>query len=267
MLPNVPDIRPQQPLKQGTVHLAATLVMVRDCNPGIEVYMTERPGGIDFAELHVFPGGKVDAADDAWLQEQGSVLLGETEASANQQLGEYAALRYWVAAIRESFEECGVLYARDASGGWLSIAPEDSPRFTELREALIHNELTLSQLCERTGVTLDASGLAYFSHWLTPEVAPRRFDTRFFLARMLPNQATAAHHREVVSGSWVTPQAALEHADAGRWGLISPTRVSLESLLGYRSVDELWPVVQSAQHLPPLTAQLRKEGMCELRGS
>lgn len=260
-------MRPALPLHSNNIQLAATLVLVRDTAAGIEVYMTERPGGIDFADLHVFPGGKVAAADDEWLQDSGQRLLGQNGEAANAALGEAEALRYWVAAIRESFEECGVLYARDAAGDWLEISAAELPRFAEYREALIEQRMTLAQLCEATGAVLDASGLLYFSHWLTPESAPRRFDTRFFLARMLPGQATAEHHREVVSGAWVAPAEALANARTGRWQLISPTRVTLESLAPFASSAALWQAVRGNRHLPTLTTALRHEGMCELRGS
>ncbi|MFK7912784.1 MAG: hypothetical protein AB8B93_02620 [Pseudomonadales bacterium] len=254
-------------LRNNNVQLAATLVMVRDTEAGLEVYMTERPGGIDFADLHVFPGGKVAAADDDWLLESDQRLLGQNGSSADAALGEQQALRYWVAAIRESFEECGVLYARDANGRWLGIGARERARFSEYREALIEQRMTLSELCAATDTVLDASGLLYFSHWLTPEAAPRRFDTRFFLARMLPDQATAEHHREVVSGAWVAPRQALANAQEGQWQLISPTRITLESLLPFASSADLWQAVRANRHLPVLTDALRREGMCELRGS
>lgn len=259
-------MRAPQPLRNDNIQLAASLVMLRDSAAGIEVYMTERPGGIDFADLHVFPGGKVAAADDAWLSRPGAVLAGQDALGAEVALGERQGLRYWVAAIRESFEECGVLYARRADGQWLTISEAEAPRYSEYREALIDGSMTLDALCAAADVRLDASGLLYFSHWLTPASVPRRFDTRFFLARMLPGQATAEHHREVVSGAWVTAQQALQYAQDGVWQMISPTRITLESIAPFSHTAHLWQAVRGNRHLPVLTAQLRREGMSELRG-
>lgn len=248
------------PLKRQNIQLAATLVLVRDSARGLEVYMTRRPGGIDFANLHVFPGGKVAVADDSWLA-QGFAPAGVEAAQVDELLGERNALRYWLAAVRESFEECGVLYARRPGGSWLNIGTQEQPHFASLRQQLIDGELTLEGLCQEHGLQLDLGALAYFSHWLTPEVAPRRFDTRFFLARMLPQQQTLPHQSEVVSGHWVCPQDALDRAASRQWQLIAPTLITLESLARYADVDSLWTAVARREHLPPLTAALRAEGM------
>lgn len=248
--------------KRENIQLAATLVLVRDGSAGVEVYMTRRPGGIDFADLHVFPGGKVSAEDDDSLVNATVPLCGLAAADADRQLEEAQALRYWLAAVRESFEECGVLFARNAVGGWLSIAADERTDYVALRQALIDGRTSLSQLCAQRELTIDLSTVAYLSHWLTPATVPRRFDTRFFLARMLPEQQTVEHAEEVVSGHWVRPAAALAHADAGDWQLISPTRVTLESIAPYDSTDALWRAVAARAHMPPLTQALRDEGMC-----
>jgi 8-oxo-dGTP pyrophosphatase MutT (NUDIX family) len=248
--------------KRENIQLAATLVLVRDGAAGVEVYMTRRPGGIDFADLHVFPGGKVSAEDDDSLVNATVALRGLAAADADAQLDEAQALRYWLAAVRESFEECGVLFARNADGDWLSMAAEERADYVALRQALIDGQTSLAQLCAQRNLTIDLSSVGYLSHWLTPDSVARRFDTRFFLARMLPEQQTVEHADEVVSGHWVSPAAALAHADAGDWQLISPTRVTLASIAPYDTTEALWRAVSRREHMPLLTQALRDEGMC-----
>ena len=178
-----------QPLVRGNIRLAASVVLVRSGPEGPEVFMMKRPGGGDFPDLHVFPGGKVDEADFA-----PELVVGLDEAEADRLLGLAAGgLRYWVAAIRECFEECGVLLAyRDGAPiDWRDEG--EVARFHRYRQQLIDGELSLTDLCRREGLRLAADRVLYFSHWITPEQAPRRFDTRFFIAAMPPEQQTLAH--------------------------------------------------------------------------
>ncbi len=246
-----------QPIATGNIRLAATVVLLREAQPGFEIYMVERPGGAVFPDLHVFPGGKVDAPD--FVPEH---CLGLTPAAAEAKLGVPGALRYWVTAIRECFEECGVLLACRRNGEPIA---EQHQALAHYRQRCIDGELSMGELCEQEQLRMECGKVHYFSHWLTPEVAPKRFDTRFFVAQLPAKQATEAHESEVVSGEWVTPAAALEHAAQGRWQMISPTRVTLESLASYPTVGQLLAAVGAESHLPELTPNLRAEGMCDLR--
>jgi 8-oxo-dGTP pyrophosphatase MutT (NUDIX family) len=250
-----------QPLKRANIRLAASVMLLRDSAEGLEVFMLQRPGGVDFPDLHVFPGGKVDEQD---LLE--SRVSGCSEAAANRLLGLPAGgLRYWVTAIRECFEECGVLLAR-RGGGFVELTdPTEAARFEGYRQSLMDGELTMAEFCEREDLVLAADCLLYFSHWLTPEAAPRRFDTRFFVARMPVAQETMAHAWETAGDHWVTPSEALMAAAEGRWQMISPTLTTLESLSKCASVEEMFADVLAEKHLPELTAELRIQGMQSLR--
>ncbi len=250
-----------QPLERQNIRLAATVVLLRDAEAGLEVFMTQRPGGVDFPDLHVFPGGKVDEQDR--LEDR---VHGCPESRANRLLGLPAGgLRYWVAAIRECFEECGVLLAR-REGAFLTLRePGEVARFQAYRQALIDGGMTLSDLCRQEGLVLAADCLRYFSHWLTPESAPRRFDTRFFVARMPVLQDTVAHARETAGAHWVSPADALEAAGAGRWRMISPTTTTLRSLAAYPDVAAVFRAVAAETHLPELTDELHRQGMQTLR--
>jgi len=250
-----------QPLERQNIRLAATVVLMRDTDAGPEVFMLQRPGTGDFPDLHVFPGGKVDEQD--LLEDQ---VSGCTEATANRLLGLNAGgLRYWVTAIRECFEECGVLLAR-RGGEFVQVADAaEVARFDDYRHALIDGRMTMADLCQRESLVLAADCLLYHSHWLTPESAPRRFDTRFFVARMPMMQDTAAHAWETAGEHWVSPKAALEEAAEGRWQMISPTTTTLESLLPFGTVQAAFAAVADETHLPLLTEALSFQGMQSLR--
>jgi 8-oxo-dGTP pyrophosphatase MutT (NUDIX family) len=250
-----------QPLQRRNIRLAATVLLLQDTPEGPEVFMMKRPGGGDFPDLHVFPGGKVDQQD--LLEDQ---VSGCTEVRANELLGLKAgSLRYWVTAIRECFEEAGVLLAR-RDGRFLELQDQaEAARFDGYRHALIDGEMTMADLCNRESLVLAADCLLYFSHWLTPEMAPRRFDTRFFVARMPAEQETAAHAWETADDHWILPRLALEAAEAGRWRMISPTLTTLSSIADYGSVEEIFTAVAAETHLGELTDELHRQGMQSLR--
>lgn len=250
-----------QPIARANIRLAASVLLLRESSRGPEVFMQKRPGRGDFPDLHVFPGGKVD--EDDFLPE---FLDGLEEAHANRLLGlEGGAIRYWVTAIRECFEECGVLLAR-RGGRLLKLEGESEiARFDSYRHKLIDLEMSMEDLCRAEDLKLAADQLLYFSHWLTPDVVPRRFDTRFFLARMPESQETVAHHWETADSEWVVPERALEAAAAGDWQMIAPTLTSLKSIAGFDSVADIQRAVQTQTHLPKLTDELRRQGMQPIR--
>lgn len=250
-----------QPLQRQNIRLAATVLLLQDTREGPEVFMMKRPGSGDFPDLHVFPGGKVD--DQDLLEAQ---VSGCTETEANELLGLQAGgLRYWVAAIRECFEEAGVLLAR-RDNHFLSLKdPQEVERFESYRQALIDGEMTMADLCAREDLILAADCLLYFSHWLTPEAAPRRFDTRFFVARMPGGQDTQAHASETADDHWIRPQLALDEATEGRWQMISPTLISLAAIAEQKSAAAIFEGVSAEEHLPILDDELRRQGMQPLR--
>jgi 8-oxo-dGTP pyrophosphatase MutT (NUDIX family) len=250
-----------QPLQRGNIRLAATILLLRDSAGGPEVFMMQRPGGVDFPDLHVFPGGKVDEGDFV-----PDLLEGLTERVADASLGvEAGGLRYWVAAIRECFEECGVLLAyRD--GALIRWSSDDEiERFNGYRQQLIDAELTMLEVCRRERLRLAADRVHYFSHWLTPEVAPRRFDTRFFIAAMPANQQTIAHAWETADDEWVRPADALQAYEDGRWQMISPTLTTLGSIAGFADVAAILRAVTEDGDVTAVTDELRRQGMQPLR--
>lgn len=250
-----------QPISRDNIRLAATILLMRDTARGPEVFMLQRPRGVDFPDLHVFPGGKVDEED--FVPE---LVTDVDDAEASSMLGVRAGgLRYWVAAIRECFEECGVLLADRDGEPFAARSAREAARFDAHRHALITGELDFASLCRQEGLTIQGHRARYFSHWITPEVAPRRFDTRFFIAEMPAGQATEGHAWETADAEWIAPRAALEHFTAGRWQMIAPTLITLQSIVGYADVAALLAAVASGTHLPALTPELSHQGMHPLR--
>jgi len=248
------------------IQKAATLLLVRDTpnsesgsavdlpgDTGLQVYMLERPSRGAFPGLHVFTGGKVDASDEALLATMDWQGPSETEVAQLLNLDHAALpLSYYLAALRECYEESGVML------GTQSGAPLHADTVAELANTRLEE---FGGLAQRLGITLRLDQLHYFAHWITPEIAPRRFDTRFFVARMPAGQTATHAPGETVSGEWIAPRDALQRAQDGRWNLIMPTLTSLRSLLPYSCVDELFTGVACFEHLPEHTAYLQSEGM------
>ena len=236
------------------IQKAATLLLVRDLpGAGLQVFMLERPSRGAFPGLHVFTGGKVDATDETLLEsvdwqgpaaEDAAALLNLNPASV--------PLSYWLAAVRECYEEAGVML------GLQRGRAIDSSTVAELAATRLED---FGELCTRLDLTLGLGELYYFAHWVTPEMAPRRFDTRFFVARMPDGQVATHAPGETMSGEWITPAQALQRAEDDHWNLIMPTLTSLRSLLRYGSVDELLAGVARFEHLPAHNDYLLSEGM------
>ena len=245
--------QPGKPIRK-----AATVLVVRPADAGFEVFMVQRPGRGVFPNLHVFPGGKVDGAD-AGLSHLCRDL---SDAAASAALGlPSGGLRYWVTAIRECFEECGVLLAYRGDRLFEPGSEAERERFHGYRNALVAGRLTLPELARSEGLELATDRVSYFSHWITPESAPARFDTRFFVAAMPPGQRAAGHHEETAGGVWVRPATALGHYDAGRWQMIHPTLTTLGTVARYASVDALMAAVAAGAHLPEVDDALYEQGM------
>jgi 8-oxo-dGTP pyrophosphatase MutT (NUDIX family) len=217
------------PLMVAQPHPAATLVLVRDA-AGVEVLLSQRHQASRFAGGDfVCPGGKIESDDDpdnavAWCR-------GLTPEIAAHRLGlddSRAAVAYWIGAIREAFEEVGVLLAYGPDGGF--VRPTHS-RYDEYRRACQEDNRAFWGMVRSERLTLATDRLVYFAHWITPEESPVRFDTRFFAAEMPPGQAAIADDREIVAVRWLTPAAAVEARQRGEISLRFPTVTNL-ALLG-----------------------------------
>ena len=208
---------------------AATIALLRDAPGGPQVYLLRRVVGMVFGGMHVFPGGSVDPEDArssvAWAGPPPGVFA---EAFG---CDEPLARALVCAAVRETFEEAGVLLA----GGSPDDVLDDvsSSEWEAERVALERREQSLSDLLERRGLVLRADLLSPLAHWITPEVESKRFDTRFFVARMPQGQVCRDAGSEADSRLWVRPQEAL----AGGLGMLPPTAAVLTELAEAHDVE------------------------------
>jgi 8-oxo-dGTP pyrophosphatase MutT (NUDIX family) len=216
----------------------------------IEVFMLRRNLRSAFvAGAFVFPGGAVDADDR--LPPATELVHGIDAATADARLGvEHSGLGFWVAAIRESFEEAGVLLARDVATG-AGVAPGLVEALVPRRAAVAAGEQSFADLVRPHGLALDAGALRVFAHWITPEPAPRRYDTWFFVAPAPEGHAYEHDSDETVASEWVQPAAALERARRGELELIYPTFKSLQALARFPTVTALLDAVDDAWSDPP----------------
>jgi glyoxylase-like metal-dependent hydrolase (beta-lactamase superfamily II)/8-oxo-dGTP pyrophosphatase MutT (NUDIX family) len=214
---------------------SATLVVVRDAPGGIEVLLSRRADRGDHnSGAWVFPGGIVDAGDA--LAHEGRT--GVDEATANARLGLPAgALSYYIAAVRECFEESGLLFATDASGELVRLDDAAHAALRAWRGPLHRNERSMVELCREFGLTLALDRLVYLSHWLTPLGRAKRFDTRFFIAEAPPAQTAAFDGTEMVEQLWLRPADAL--ARAIELKLMTPTQTTLRLVGQYAAVSDL----------------------------
>lgn len=237
---------------------ASTVMLVRDAPSDIEVFMLQRTTSAVFASgMYVFPGGRVDDVDAA--AELDELCDGLTDAEASDLLRvPRGGLSYWVAAIRECFEEAGVLLARDARGDYISLSDTDAQsRFNQLRHEVHEGNLSLAELCRREKLRLAVDSIRYVSHWITPVGEKRRFDTRFFVAVVPSSQDPLHDDKETIASLWVTPTDALARAKRGELAMIPPTIANLEFLAPHHSSRD---AVEAAQRIgvpTPILPKLR----------
>jgi len=216
----------------ATARPAAVLVLARDLpGGGLSVFMVRRHTRIEFMpDVFVFPGGSVHPDDTALEAEPDRCLPIEDGPTA---LG--AGFR--VAAVRECFEEAGVLLGRRRTIDGDPVA-EDPQTFARYREALHNRTMSFSEVLHREDLALATNDLIYWAHWITPVIYPKRFDTHFFLTSMPPLQAAAHDIMESTDSLWVTPRAALEGNSRGTIPMADVTEHQLRVLSELSSVDE-----------------------------
>jgi 8-oxo-dGTP pyrophosphatase MutT (NUDIX family) len=241
---------------------AATVILVRDApdeqgEPGIEVCMLRRNLAAEFsAGAFVFPGGSVDAEDRG--PAAAALCRGRTDAEASAVLGvDSGGLAFWVAAVRECFEEAGVMLAGtpdDTSPDGYSPLDTRDPgvarRLAAHRRALNGGRAGLVQVCEQENLVLAADNVHYVSHWITPELSPRRYDTRFFITAAPPGQVAEHDSGETIATVWVRPQAALAASAGDEVDLLPPTMANLRNIESFRSTDEVMAWARQVTGVP-----------------
>lgn len=239
---------------------AATVLVLKDSNDGMEVLMVKRSSRPPFGDLFVFPGGKIDESDfnnkiEGFCEEM-------TDEEASTKLGlDSGGLAYWVACIRECFEEVGILLAKKRNGEDLDLDGVDKDKYQKYRDMLLSNEIDLYEICSEEDLILMPQQIAPFSHWITPEIETRRFDTRFFIAH-LPKYQTGEHDgSELTDSVWITPKEALIKSHSGEMPMIMPTIKNLEQCAQYDSGSKLLENQRNLTNddIPPILPKFFKE--------
>ena len=207
----------------ATPRLAATVMLLRDGDDGMEVFMIVRHHQSDFAGgALVFPGGRVDPEDYD--------LAADATVFPPQHAVDAAAAALRVAAVRETFEECGVLLARARGEAALVNAARLRDIEAAHRAAMTRGERTFGAILAAEKLVLAPETMVHFAHWITPERVPKRFDTHFFLAAAPSDQVALHDGAEAVDSLWIAPATALEDTKTGAYKLVFPTSMNLQKL-------------------------------------
>ncbi|MEN3354454.1 MAG: hypothetical protein V7640_2612 [Betaproteobacteria bacterium] len=240
---------------------AATVTLVRDTDVGVEVLMLQRNFQSGFMPgMFLFPGGALDPGDHAAAVQ--SRCAGLDDENASRALGtQGGGLAYWTAAIRESFEEAGVLLAYGDDGELVNPGKrEHVVRFEAYRRKLNNGEDILAEMLERERLRLAVDRLTYFSHWITPVTAPRRYDTRFFVAAAPEGQEALPDNVEAIHHVWVNPRTAIERHRDGKFKMRTPTIRTLEQFAAFSSVEALIAALRSQPVIPAILPRIGPKG-------
>ena len=226
---------------------SATIVVARESGAGPEVLLVLRRAGDAFGDSYAFPGGVVDHDEsNAHI-----VCAGRSAADADAILGIENALDYYSAAVRELFEETGVLLARNAESNWASSQPAGS----EERHAVDTGNLAWPAFLRRRGLCVASDALHYFAFWETPKIQPKRWQTRFFIAALPPGQVAEHDGREVTDCRWLRPEDAVALGRSRELEMPFPT---VRTLLELQSLD-------SVAALAIWSAQRHERGIVKIR--
>ncbi len=223
----MPAVQPIRP--------AATVIIVREAAFSFEIFMLRRTSKASFASgMYVFPGGRVDSDDH--LHKYDAHRTGPSDAQLSQRSALGPEWRgYWIAGIRESFEEAGLLLAYTGEGDLLSYDEANRDRFESYRHPLHSGKTDMIEICEQEGLSLAVDRIHFVNRFVTPLGRPRRFDTRFFLAEAPPGQTGGHDDKETVDSIWISPQEALARNAEKDFDLMNVTRIQLEMLARHES--------------------------------
>ena len=236
IIPHMSSVPTTEPV---TPRPAATLILVRECPGAPEVLLMERGAGARFMPgAYVFAGGGVDPLDSRPEAYALSPYLTDERASATLKVDQHG-LAYYVAAVREALEECGLLLAYEADDSIVRLSHWQEEQLHSLRNNLNRQHLNLPQLCRERGWRLALDQLHYFAHWITPPAATQRFDTRFFICRAPDHQTASLASAEMSTLIWRTAASALDQGDAGDITLVHATREMLKEIADFAHVETL----------------------------
>lgn len=258
----------QVPAASVPVQPAATVMLVRDEADGLEVFMLQRTLSAAFARgQYVFPGGKVDDADHGEAFEP--ICDGLDDATASARMGMASGGLAWlVAAVRECFEEAGVLLARRRDEDHVVRFGEATvaERFNTARHAIHDGDRSLVDLCADEDLLLLTDRIHLVDHWVTPMGERRRFDTRFFVAAAPEDQEPLHDDKETIASRWVRPADALDLWRGGELQMFPPTVAALEFLLPHDDVEAAVAAASAVGVPPVITPRIVLDGSGRIVG-
>ena len=212
---------------------AATVILMREAEEsGFEIFIVKRSSRSSFGSLYVFPGGKLDPEDterDLYAYCEG---MNDEEASARLGI-ENDGLSFWIACIRECFEETGVLLTNPSDS-----LIQEYEKLSSLRKQLNNKEISFKNICISESLRLGTNNIVPCAHWITPAIEPKRFDTRFFLAKVNAKQLASHDGFELTESFWIKPKDALVKLNEGKMNMILPTISNIEQLAEFSSAFE-----------------------------
>jgi 8-oxo-dGTP pyrophosphatase MutT (NUDIX family) len=216
------------------MHSAATVLLLREQPTGLEVLMMRRGSTLSFmAGMWVFPGGRVEPEDGsaaalARLLPAALERCAGLHSTQGEPIAADSAAGLYVAACREAFEEAGVLLAVTSCGEPCGL--DRVERLGALRGTVTANASAFVTMLEQEDLRLDIAPLVYWSHWITPSLEPKRFDTRFFVAPLPPGQVASADLSELTEHAWINPASVATAIERGEIVVVPPTLLTLEDL-------------------------------------
>jgi 8-oxo-dGTP pyrophosphatase MutT (NUDIX family) len=230
-------------MKTSSPKNASTVLLLRPDSKGkFEILLTRRPDEMQFlGGFYVFPGGSIEAQDrsEKVLRRCRGLLGADAQGILGDHLGPELSLAHWVAGIRELFEEVGILLCVTGAGAAPDMSNAGTARrFEEQRRALVAGNLDFGSFLESEDLFCELNRVVYFSHRVTPEMFPIRFDTRFYLAALPGGQTALSRSEEVAASFWTTPDQALSEANRNV-PLLPPTTTMLHNLTAFDSWESL----------------------------
>lgn len=246
---------------------AATVMLLRDCadavGRGFEVLLVRRNRKSSFVPgYHVFPGGVIDPGDFEPGVER--FVRGMNRDAASSILPDMSrpdkALGAWVGAIRETFEEVGILLAQTKDGAPVALRSEDERhKFCHYRKMLLENKISFSRILEAEELFLPLDRLHYFSHWITPEGFPLRYDVRFFVAWAPADQTVLHDGVELTNHVWLTPGDALKQYEQGKLDMVLPQIMTLQDMTQFKTIPEAIDAARK-RHVPATLTKIERIG-------
>jgi 8-oxo-dGTP pyrophosphatase MutT (NUDIX family) len=240
---------------------AATVILIRPSKAGDwEIFLARRHQKQAFmAGAYVFPGGQLEETDSGPQLEnyiKTVDVFNPCRLLQDSSLPKEKALGFFIAAIRETFEEAGILLGGKATGKFVSFYDKNVlKRFNDYRRELNTSQITLAEIARKEKILLFPDTLIPYAHWITPEFEKMRFNTRFFLAKLPPDQTPVADAVELTESLWVTPQKALEMHRERKIILMPPTLKTIEELADFKDIDELFSATKK-KIIYPILPQL-----------